>query len=376
MRVNLLILLLLISSGFNYAQDGNFLALMRKSPNHPSVQDFIVKMQFNLAGTDPARGTNTFEATEENVSKLLSSEKYIDFKKKTSNSSNPYGIGFTVEIKKGMVRYIICEDTLFLKENAAKMSLNYDYEELQKNYPQHLYYSSSDKKEACYMYDDSVGVALKYNPKTGKMNQLIAYSPGSFFFNDIKNKTLYKSYTKTEPAATQANSNKSSDTDWKCVSGNCVNGYGKKSEAKSNITYEGQFSGGYFQGLGKLTFPDGSTYYGEFVKDNINGHGRAEYSNGNSYVGYWKNWVFHGEGTYFVNGKWNYKGNFTNGEPTCNTCYNVEVPIPVDNGGTPLYTNRNQWLLESISRQQTERDNLNKYQDSESWFEQYQKRNY
>lgn len=192
MRVNLLILLLLISSGFNYAQDGNFLALMRKSPNHPSVQDFIVKMQFNLAGTDPARGTNTFEATEENVSKLLSSEKYIDFKKKTSNSSNPYGIGFTVEIKKGMVRYIICEDTLFLKENAAKMSLNYDYEELQKNYPQHLYYSSSDKKEACYMYDDSVGVALKYNPKTGKMNQLIAYSPGSFFFNDIKNKTLYK----------------------------------------------------------------------------------------------------------------------------------------------------------------------------------------
>lgn len=173
-----------------------------------------------------------------------------------------------------------------------------------------------------------------------------------------------------------SNATAGSATDWKCVSGNCVNGYGKKLETKNKVTYEGNFSDGYFQGLGMLTFPDGTTYYGEFVKDNINGHGRAEYSNGNSYVGYWKNWVFHGEGTYFVDGKWNYKGNFTNGEPTCNTCYNVEVPIPVDNGGTPLYTNRNQWLLESISRQQTERDNQNKYQDSESWFEQYQKRNY
>lgn len=58
-----------------------------------------------------------------------------------------------------------------------------------------------------------------------------------------------------------------------CVSGNCVNGFGKFVYDDGN-TYEGDFVNSKFEGQGTYTFEDGSYHIGEFKNNKQNGYGK------------------------------------------------------------------------------------------------------
>ncbi|HRI03678.1 MAG TPA: hypothetical protein PLL77_08040 [Pyrinomonadaceae bacterium] len=95
----------------------------------------------------------------------------------------------------------------------------------------------------------------------------------------------------------------------KCVSGNCVNGKGKKAysngdnyegdfvngkhhgqgtyRTKEGQVYVGQFAKGAYNGRGKITFPNGETYEGGWLQNQRSGKGKAIYKDGEVYEGDW-----------------------------------------------------------------------------------------
>lgn len=121
----------------------------------------------------------------------------------------------------------------------------------------------------------------------------------------------------------------------KCVSGNCVNGKGKKAysngdsyegdfvnsqhhgqgtyKTKEGQVYVGQFAKGAYNGRGKITFPNGDTYDGDWLNNERTGDGRATYKDGANYEGDWLANKWHGLGRCaYANGDI-YYGNWVNG---------------------------------------------------------------
>tara|TARA_B100000963_G_scaffold360705_1_gene392650 strand:+ start:849 stop:1907 length:1059 start_codon:yes stop_codon:yes gene_type:complete len=60
--------------------------------------------------------------------------------------------------------------------------------------------------------------------------------------------------------------------------------------------YEGYWSKGKKNGLGKYTYSDGNYYEGDWVNDKQDGFGKLVYANGDIYEGYYKNGMRNGEG--------------------------------------------------------------------------------
>ncbi|MGB2912530.1 MAG: hypothetical protein WBB81_03135 [Pyrinomonadaceae bacterium] len=123
--------------------------------------------------------------------------------------------------------------------------------------------------------------------------------------------------------------------DDKCVSGNCVNGKGKKAysngdnyegdfvngkhhgqgtyRTKEGQVYVGQFAKGAYNGRGKMNFPNGETYDGDWLNNERTGDGRATYKDGSNYEGDWLANKWHGLGRCaYANGDI-YYGNWVNG---------------------------------------------------------------
>ena len=95
-----------------------------------------------------------------------------------------------------------------------------------------------------------------------------------------------------------------------CVSGNCINGFGKFIYEWG--AYEGDWVDGKMKGKGTWTLKSGEVYVGQFDKDNFNGKGKMKYKNGNIYEGDFVNGVKEGLGTYnYTNGNY-YTGEFKN----------------------------------------------------------------
>ncbi|MBK8464662.1 MAG: hypothetical protein IPL32_02420 [Chloracidobacterium sp.] len=85
-------------------------------------------------------------------------------------------------------------------------------------------------------------------------------------------------------------------TKTKCLSGNCLNGFGKYLFANETI-YEGNFVNGKANGTGKVTYKDGGSYVGDLVNGKMEGRGIFLYANGNTYDGGWVNNLKSGQGT-------------------------------------------------------------------------------
>jgi len=75
--------------------------------------------------------------------------------------------------------------------------------------------------------------------------------------------------------------------------------------------YEGEFANNLYEGIGKITFPDGGFYHGYFQEGKRNGEGLVFYASKDRYSGQWKNGLKHGNGTYIIEkisskikGKW------------------------------------------------------------------------
>jgi hypothetical protein len=61
--------------------------------------------------------------------------------------------------------------------------------------------------------------------------------------------------------------------------------------------YKGQYHYGHIQGVGAMTFADGSSYIGDFVNDLRHGNGTFQWPDGRKYVGPWNHGKMDGEGT-------------------------------------------------------------------------------
>jgi hypothetical protein len=62
--------------------------------------------------------------------------------------------------------------------------------------------------------------------------------------------------------------------------------------------YSGDYTNGKREGIGKMTFPDGSTYFGEWSNNAMHGEGTYKYSNGDIYSGCWVGGAKSGRGMY------------------------------------------------------------------------------
>ncbi|MEQ1642279.1 MAG: hypothetical protein ABL959_02410 [Pyrinomonadaceae bacterium] len=85
-------------------------------------------------------------------------------------------------------------------------------------------------------------------------------------------------------------------TTTKCLSGNCLNGFGKYLFANETI-YEGYFVNGKANGKGKVTYKDGGSYVGDLRDGKMEGRGIFLYANGNTYDGGWVYNLKSGQGT-------------------------------------------------------------------------------
>lgn len=93
-----------------------------------------------------------------------------------------------------------------------------------------------------------------------------------------------------------ASSNAQTPSTSNCLSGNCLNGFGKYLFANGN-TFEGNFVNGRSNGKGKVVNTDGSSYVGDFVNGKMEGIGIYVYANGNTYRGGWLGNLKSGQGT-------------------------------------------------------------------------------
>ena len=109
-------------------------------------------------------------------------------------------------------------------------------------------------------------------------------------------------------------------------------------EGKEICRYSGAYDNGKRQGLGKMTFPDGSYYHGMWEDNKRCGEGTYKYVNGDAYSGTWAEDFKSGNGAYefssdksqfvgvwesgkITSGKWvfidggSYSGRFIDGQP-------------------------------------------------------------
>ena len=92
-----------------------------------------------------------------------------------------------------------------------------------------------------------------------------------------------------------------------CVSGNCVNGKGKKVYDNGN-TYEGDFVNSKLEGQGTFIATNGQIYIGQFANNQYNGRGKMTFPSGENYEGDWVNSVRNGKGTFTYKNGDNYAG--------------------------------------------------------------------
>lgn len=111
---------------------------------------------------------------------------------------------------------------------------------------------------------------------------------------------------------------------------NFLNGSSFEGLYRSNKPTEGilkERNGNVFEGRvtrfynfidGELKLTNGDVYAGEFgSQDKKQGFGIYDFKNGDSYNGYFKNDLYHGEGTYFLNSqRASYEGNWLKGKPS------------------------------------------------------------
>jgi hypothetical protein len=87
-------------------------------------------------------------------------------------------------------------------------------------------------------------------------------------------------------------------------------GFGEKD---THPKYQGQVKDGKPNGLGSLTYPDGSKYVGEYKDGKRHGQGTSTWSDGRKYVGEYKDGIPNGQGTHTF-GKGDFEGDKYEGD--------------------------------------------------------------
>jgi len=100
--------------------------------------------------------------------------------------------------------------------------------------------------------------------------------------------------------------------DYSCMEGDCVNGVGTMTWS-DGTKYTGGFKNSKLDGQGTLTDANGR-YVGEFKEGNFNGQGTWTFVAGNRYVGGFKDGVFNGQGNWTLADGNRYVGAFKDGK--------------------------------------------------------------
>ena len=103
-------------------------------------------------------------------------------------------------------------------------------------------------------------------------------------------------------------------------------GFGDKD---TQPVYKGQVKDGKPNGLGFITFPDGSKYVGEWKDGKFNGLGTYTWSDGEKYEGGFKDGKEHGQGTFTYPDGGKYVGEWKDGQPWNGTGYDKNGNIQV-----------------------------------------------
>lgn len=116
-------------------------------------------------------------------------------------------------------------------------------------------------------------------------------------YNGELNTENPKSSVATNTATTSSAiipSSSSTDKDYKCVSGDCENGWGRVKIGE--IITDATFIDNAINGVAYITYPNGAYYHGEYKDNQRDGTGYYKWDNGNVYVGEWKDGKQHGLG--------------------------------------------------------------------------------
>ncbi len=87
---------------------------------------------------------------------------------------------------------------------------------------------------------------------------------------------------------------------------------------KDGSTYEGEFRDGKFGGNGKLTSPTGDIWEGAYKQGKLEGQGKVVWKEGASYEGAFKDGKFHGQGKRIYKDGGSYEGEFRDGKSVGN----------------------------------------------------------
>ncbi len=98
-----------------------------------------------------------------------------------------------------------------------------------------------------------------------------------------------------------------------CVSGNCINGFGKVIFENGDI-YEGNWVNGKKEGKGTFTYTNIGIYTGQYANDVRSGKGKFSFLNGDIYEGSWVDDKIQGQGTYTFKSGETYIGQYANGK--------------------------------------------------------------
>ena len=101
-------------------------------------------------------------------------------------------------------------------------------------------------------------------------------------------------------------------------------GFGEKD---TQPKYQGQVKDGKPNGLGSLTYPDGSKYVGEYKDGEKHGQGTYTWSDGRKYVGEYKDGIPNGQGTYTSSNGEKYEGEWKDEKPWNGTYYDKDGNI-------------------------------------------------
>ena len=119
-----------------------------------------------------------------------------------------------------------------------------------------------------------------------------------------------------------------------CLLGNCQNGKGVFVDKDGN-EYNGNFSIGSKDGIGKMRFTSGGMYEGNWSMNRYNGKGKEVLKNGDSYEGNFINGYYNGEGIYTSLSGITYTGLFNKGkfDGLIKQVYNDEVTTVIYKDG-------------------------------------------
>lgn len=205
------------------------------------------------------------------------------------------------------------DNVVYLKASENQYTIVIEGKVNAKENPTHKLISSNDGGS---IITDDKNNPLYYLPGTNSATLNKLYAGRKYNPTTDKIQTQKSSSSNTSQTTTTTTSSNTNTADEVCVSGDCINGFGKKRYANGE-TVEGFFENGKANGIGKHNLSNGNGYIGNFKDDYYQGYGVYYWKNeGIYYYGTWDKGLQEGYGFQKNGDKVIVAGYYTNGKLT------------------------------------------------------------